>query len=315
MHNPDAMCTAKRHDGKPCQAYAIAGGNVCRVHGGMAPQTRKRARERLAAASDWLMTELLQIAKSGESEAIRLAAVRDALDRAGFGAKHHVDVEVMQKWESSFEDVAFDVMVTDDEREAELEELRKEVERLRAINDRVHPTPAITSAPEILEGEVFDADDPWMPGPTDDQEEQRARLRRYQRRLARPRVVGAGRKAGPWPLAYRSRQVVARATTCLRRLAMTVLELLEALSDYPEEAEVRLAQQPAWPFEWGLGASRCSSTASCTCPKASSWATCPAPSPKSSGGADGCLPLPALRRHRVHAQPGPPLGHLRRLRA
>jgi hypothetical protein len=35
---------------------------------------------------------------------------------------------------------------------------------------------------------------------------------------------------------------------------VTVLELLEALSDYPEEAEVRLAQQPAWPFEWGLGA-------------------------------------------------------------
>jgi hypothetical protein len=34
---------------------------------------------------------------------------------------------------------------------------------------------------------------------------------------------------------------------------VTVVELIEALSDYPEEAEVRLAQQPAWPFEWGIG--------------------------------------------------------------
>lgn len=34
---------------------------------------------------------------------------------------------------------------------------------------------------------------------------------------------------------------------------MTVLELLEALSDLPEDAEVMLAAQPAWPFEYTLG--------------------------------------------------------------
>jgi len=34
---------------------------------------------------------------------------------------------------------------------------------------------------------------------------------------------------------------------------MTVIELLEALSDLPEDAQVMLASQPAWPFEYSLG--------------------------------------------------------------
>ncbi len=34
---------------------------------------------------------------------------------------------------------------------------------------------------------------------------------------------------------------------------MKMIELLEALSELPEGAEVRLASQPAWPFEYTLG--------------------------------------------------------------
>lgn len=34
---------------------------------------------------------------------------------------------------------------------------------------------------------------------------------------------------------------------------MTVKQLMELLEDYPEEAEVRLAQQPSWPFEYRVG--------------------------------------------------------------
>lgn len=34
---------------------------------------------------------------------------------------------------------------------------------------------------------------------------------------------------------------------------MKVIELLEALSECPEDAEVLLASQPAWPFEYTLG--------------------------------------------------------------
>ena len=33
---------------------------------------------------------------------------------------------------------------------------------------------------------------------------------------------------------------------------MTVGELLELLEDFPEDAEVRLAHQPSWPFEYSI---------------------------------------------------------------
>ena len=34
---------------------------------------------------------------------------------------------------------------------------------------------------------------------------------------------------------------------------MQVGELLEILKDYPEEMEVKLAQQPKWPFQYSVG--------------------------------------------------------------
>lgn len=41
-------CTARRSgDKQPCGAWAIKGGNVCRIHGGMAPQTKAKAKQRL----------------------------------------------------------------------------------------------------------------------------------------------------------------------------------------------------------------------------------------------------------------------------
>lgn len=33
---------------------------------------------------------------------------------------------------------------------------------------------------------------------------------------------------------------------------MTVIELREALEQMPDEAEVRLAMQPSWPFEYSI---------------------------------------------------------------
>jgi hypothetical protein len=43
---------------------------------------------------DPLLTELFRIACSGENDAVRLAAVRDALDRAGYKPRDKVDVNV-----------------------------------------------------------------------------------------------------------------------------------------------------------------------------------------------------------------------------
>jgi hypothetical protein len=46
---PSRKCSARRRDGQPCGCWAIRGGTVCRVHGGAAPQVRRKARDRLEA--------------------------------------------------------------------------------------------------------------------------------------------------------------------------------------------------------------------------------------------------------------------------
>jgi len=69
-------CVAHRKNGDQCLRAARAGAHVCRVHGGAAPQVIAKARERLALAADRMARELLGIATSSESEAVRLAAVK-----------------------------------------------------------------------------------------------------------------------------------------------------------------------------------------------------------------------------------------------
>jgi hypothetical protein len=36
-------CRARRKNGEPCEAYAITGGYVCRMHGGASPRARRAA--------------------------------------------------------------------------------------------------------------------------------------------------------------------------------------------------------------------------------------------------------------------------------
>ncbi|PWJ51821.1 hypothetical protein SAMN06264364_120100 [Quadrisphaera granulorum] len=78
-----AVCGAKTRSGGTCQTAPMRGTNRCRMHGGAAPQTQKKARERLLAAADPLMAMLLKIAMSSDNEVVRLRATMDALDRAG----------------------------------------------------------------------------------------------------------------------------------------------------------------------------------------------------------------------------------------
>lgn len=93
-------CAGHKKDGTPCKKNPIKGATVCRVHGGAAPQVRKRAQERLQAAADILMAQLLKIASSAESEAVRLSAVNSALDRAGYSAASMVKLAVVAPWEA-----------------------------------------------------------------------------------------------------------------------------------------------------------------------------------------------------------------------
>jgi HEAT repeat protein len=88
------ICTAHRTNGDPCRKAPILGGTVCDVHGGRAPQVKASAAQRLADMVDPLLTELFRIAQSGENDAVRLAAIKDALDRAGYKPKEKIDVSV-----------------------------------------------------------------------------------------------------------------------------------------------------------------------------------------------------------------------------
>jgi hypothetical protein len=105
---PRRRCNAKSSQtGLPCKRAPIEGGAVCGTHGGRAPHVKKAAMARLENASLLLAKELLGMATDEEMPPpVRLAAIRDALDRAGLSARNAVDVtvelkpyeRVMQKW-------------------------------------------------------------------------------------------------------------------------------------------------------------------------------------------------------------------------
>lgn len=57
---------------------------MCRFHGGGTPVVRAKAEERLARMVDPALTELNRLIVSAETDAVKLAAIKDVLDRAGY---------------------------------------------------------------------------------------------------------------------------------------------------------------------------------------------------------------------------------------
>lgn len=100
-------CNGHKHNGERCQKPAINGATVCRTHGGATRHVRAAAKRKLDDAALLMAKELLKMAQSDTvSDAVKLAAIRDALDRAGLKPSTQVDVGIEVKpWEEMVADV------------------------------------------------------------------------------------------------------------------------------------------------------------------------------------------------------------------
>ncbi len=114
-------CTAKANStGKNCRRRAIKGGRVCQVHGGAAPQVKRKARERFNDLVDPAINLLAVVINNDKMPApSRVTAAKDILDRAGYKPVEQIH-DVTQESEES-------------------KELRKEftLEDLRKIRDNL----------------------------------------------------------------------------------------------------------------------------------------------------------------------------------
>ncbi|VBA47131.1 hypothetical protein LAUMK41_00489 [Mycobacterium attenuatum] len=154
----DGKCSARsQRTGDQCRRPAARGANVCPVHGGSAPQVKAAARRRLDQAADVLVQRLLKFALDGDvADNVALTAIRDALDRAGMGAKTEVAVEVKPAYEELLGDVAHTT-------KAQWEAMK------RGDTAPADPPRALHSPPERDTADVIDAevveDTPESPSP------------------------------------------------------------------------------------------------------------------------------------------------------
>jgi hypothetical protein len=92
--------------GNRCVLLAIKGAKVCRFHGGNLPNVKKAAQTALAIAALPAAEKLIHIAlkKGGVSDADRIKAIIQILDRAGVSGQQTVTVE-LSLWQKTLQSV------------------------------------------------------------------------------------------------------------------------------------------------------------------------------------------------------------------
>jgi len=92
-------CTAHSQSGKPCEKFSMTGQAVCGTHGGRSPQAMAKAQRmvelaelKLRGLAPVAVAELESLVTNASSEAVRLAAARDLVDRSVGKAVERVQV-------------------------------------------------------------------------------------------------------------------------------------------------------------------------------------------------------------------------------
>lgn len=112
-------CRAHTVTGDRCRTFALVGSRVCGKHGGAAPHVKAAARARLENASDALAQRLLGMTLDDSvKDSVKLAAIKDALDRAGLKAPEQVVISPGQQrpFEEIAEDIQFSTMTREQSR-------------------------------------------------------------------------------------------------------------------------------------------------------------------------------------------------------
>lgn len=92
---PRTRCTAKsRQSGERCKNYAIAGGTVCRFHGGATPSVKRKAALRLASLVDPAIGTLAREMVTADKSSDRQRAANSILDRAGITRGQSAELDV-----------------------------------------------------------------------------------------------------------------------------------------------------------------------------------------------------------------------------
>lgn len=88
-------CHARKRDGSQCQAWALPGASVCRLHGGGTAASMAKAKLRMMELVDPAIATIARImADPTAKPADRLRAAENILDRAGIPRRMELDPDM-----------------------------------------------------------------------------------------------------------------------------------------------------------------------------------------------------------------------------